>query len=144
MVRSTKFFQQCTKEGQITCKVNRSINNCLKKLLYHGQIHFCFSEFLFLYVVLNHGNLCCLLDWCTLFVQHIYCFSSGRQFDNYPFIRRSNRVTCEKAFGETCTQPKNFQAAQSYKLLTSGFIAKTAEKPGVCIKLKSRSKIYST
>ena len=75
------------------------------------------------YVVWNNC-ICSLLDWCTLFVQHVYCFSSWRQSDNHPFVRRSSRITCVKAFGENRAQPQTRYLSLSLEIIISRIYCK--------------------
>ena len=90
--------------GRATLKSVEASTIVCKSLPTADKCTFSSASFL-LYVVWNN----CIIefftgvDWRRLFVQHVYCFSSWRQSDNHPLVRRSNRITCVKAFGETQT-----------------------------------------
>ena len=69
-----------------------------------------------LYVVWNNCICSLLLDWRTLFVQHVYCFSSWGQPHNHPFLRRLNRINlCEGFWRKSYTLPQTLYLSLSLK-----------------------------
>ena len=141
MAQSTKIFQQRTKESHV--KVNWCINNCLQKLAYCGQIHVFFNEFSYsrwfeitLYVLYCTGV--CFL--CSTFI------ASPHEYN--PITTLSLDIRTEllvwRRLVKIVHNLKLFIEAQVLRLLTAGFLVRTEEKPGVCIKLKPRSKNCTT
>ena len=96
-----------------------------------------------LYVVWNNC-ICSLLDWCTVLCT---MFIASPHEDN-PIIIPSFDVRTEllvwRFLVKIVHSLKLFISALVAKLLTEGFIARTKEKPGECLKVKSRSKICTT
>ena len=115
--------------GRATLKSVEASTIVCKSLPTADKCTFSSASFL-LYVVWNN----CIIkfftgvDWSTLFVQHVYCFSSWRQSDNHPFVRRSNRITCVKAFGENRAQPQTLYLSLSLKIINSRIYCKNWRK----------------